>query len=202
MDGVLVTGTEAGVGKTLVSAALVRSRPGTVYVKPVQTGLAGQRPDVDVVRELTGCAVRQGRGFQSDLAPDVAARDAGVAVRRADLLAPFSGLSHVVGEGDGGLLVDLGTDGTTLADLAVDLSLPLVVVCRPGPGTLNHARLTLEAAWARGIRVHGVVANGWPHAQDRAAQATLEALSAMAPLLAVIPTVATPGAEDLPEIAW
>ncbi|HUG84986.1 MAG TPA: dethiobiotin synthase [Euzebya sp.] len=202
MDGVLVTGTDTGVGKTLVAAALARSRPGAVYVKPAQTGLATDTPDVDVVRALAGCEVRQGRGFDEALAPAVAARRAGVALRRADLLAPFSGLQTVVGEGAGGLLVDLGTDGTTVADLALDLGLPLVVVCRPGLGTLNHTRLTLEAAWARGIAVLGLVVNGYPASPDLATATNLEGLGAMAPILAVIPQLSEPTTADLPDIAW
>ncbi|HUG84789.1 MAG TPA: AAA family ATPase [Euzebya sp.] len=68
MDGVLVPGTETGVGKTLVAAALLCSRPGAVNVKPVQTGPARQPADVDVVSRLTVCDVRQGRGFEASLA--------------------------------------------------------------------------------------------------------------------------------------
>lgn len=203
MEGVLVTGTDTGVGKTVVSAALAASRPGAVYVKPAQTGLSVDEADVDVVQRLAGCQVRQGRGFDEALAPSVAARRAGVALRRADLLAPFSGLDVVVGEGAGGLLVELGTDGTTLADLAADLDLAIVVVCRPGLGTLNHTRLTLEAAWARGLRVTGLVVNGLPTAPSVAEQTNLDELAAMAPVLAVVPVL--PGRltpSDLPRIDW
>jgi dethiobiotin synthetase len=202
MDGILVTGTDTGVGKTLVSAALARSRPGCTYVKPAQTGLAADTPDVDVVARLAGCPVRQGRGFDEALAPSVAARRIGVALRRADLLAPFNGVDLAVGEGAGGLLVELGTDGTTLADLAVDLDLPLVVVCRPGLGTLNHTRLTLEAAWARGITVRGIVINGMPADPDLATATNLDQLAQMATVLAIIPQLDDPSADDLPEIDW
>jgi dethiobiotin synthetase len=200
MDGVLVTGTDTGVGKTLVAAALAKSRPGVTYVKPAQTGLAADTPDVEVVRAIAGCPVRQGRGFDEALAPAVAASRAKVALRRADLLAPFHGLDLVVGEGAGGLLVELGTDGTTLADLAVDLDLPLVVVVRPGLGTLNHTRLTLEAAWARGITVLGLVVNGYPAAPDLATTTNLAVLEGMAPLLAVVPCLADP--TDITAISW
>lgn len=200
MDGVLVTGTDTGVGKTLISAALAKARPGVTYVKPAQTGLAEDTPDVDVVRAIAGCGVRQGRGFDEALAPAVAASRAKVGLRRADLLAPFHGLDLVIGEGAGGLLVELGTDGTTLADLAVDLELPLVVVCRPGLGTLNHTRLTLEAAWARGITVRGLVVNGWPDEPDLATATNLDQLRAMAEVLAVVPRLADPAAVEA--ISW
>jgi dethiobiotin synthetase len=203
VTGVLVTGTDTGVGKTVVAAALAVARPGAVYVKPVQTGLATDVADVEVVRALAGCDVRQGRGFDEALAPAVAAARARVSLRRADLLAPFHGLDVVVGEGAGGLLVELGTDGTTVADLAADLDLPLVVVCRPGLGTLNHTRLTLEAAWARGLRVLGLVVNGYPAAPGVAERTNLDGLGAMAPVLAVVPAVERGvTAADLPAIGW
>lgn len=194
MRGLLVTGTDTGVGKTFVSALLCRSRPGLTYVKPAQTGLLDDEPDADVVARLAGVPTRQGPGFDEALAPAVAAARAGVAITRAALLAPFSGLDKVIGEGAGGLLVELGTDGTTLADLAADLDLPLVVVARPGLGTLNHTRLTCEAAWARGLRVLGIVVNGYPPDPDVAEQTNLDGLSLIAPVVAVVPRHEPPAA--------
>ncbi|MGH8884682.1 MAG: dethiobiotin synthase [Egibacteraceae bacterium] len=187
MRGLLVTGTDTGVGKTVVAALLCRNRPGCTYVKPVQTGLAIDEPDVEVVARLAGCPTRQGPGFAEALAPAVAAARAGARVTRAHLLGAFSGLDDVVGEGAGGLLVELGTDGTTLADLAADLGLPLVVVARPGLGTLNHTRLTCEAAWARGLRVQGIVVSRYPTAPGVVERTNLDALAALAPVLAVVP---------------
>ena len=199
MRGLLITGTDTGVGKTFVSALLCRARPGATYVKPVQTGLAADEPDADVVARLAGVPTRQGPAFEEALAPAVAARRAGATVTRAQLLDAFSGLSDVVGEGAGGLLVELGTDGTTLADLALDLDLPLIVVARPGLGTLNHTRLTCEAAWARGVRVLGIVVNGYPPDPDVAEETNLAGLAEIATVLAVVPHT-DPG-EALPMIA-
>lgn len=187
MRGVLVTGTDTGVGKTFVSALLCRAHPSATYVKPAQTGLATDEADASVVSRLAGVPTVQGPGFAEPLAPAVAAGRAGAMVTRAALLAPFSGLAEVVGEGAGGLLVELGTDGTTLADIAADLDLPLVVVARPGLGTLNHTRLTCEAAWARGLRVQGIVVNGYPDEPDVAEATNLDGLAAIAPVLAVVP---------------
>ena len=187
MRGLLVTGTDTGVGKTFVSALLCRAHPSATYVKPVQTGLADDEADADVVARMSGVAVRQGPGFDEALAPAVAAARAGAKVTRSTLLAPFSGLAEVVGEGAGGLLVELGTDGTTLADLAADLDLPLVVVARPGLGTLNHTRLTCEAAWARGLRVLGIVVNDFPSTPGVAEETNLTGLADIAPLLGVVP---------------
>lgn len=187
MRGLLVTGTDTGVGKTVVAALLCRGRPACTYVKPVQTGLAADEPDVQVVARLASCSTRQGPGFAEALAPAVAAARAGATITRGDLLSAFSGLDDVVGEGAGGLLVELGTDGTTLADLAADLGLPLVVVARPGLGTLNHTRLTCEAAWARGLCVQGIVVNRYPIDPGVAERTNLDELASIAPVLAVVP---------------
>lgn len=200
--GVLVTGTDTAVGKTIVAAALVASRPGTTYVKPAQTGLGEEDADAVTVARLTDAPTRQGPAFDETLAPAVAARRAGRTVTRSELLHPFRGASPVVGEGAGGLLVDLGTDGTTLADLAVDLDLPLVVVTRPGLGTLNHTRLTLEAAWARGVTIHGLVVNSYPSDPDLATRTNVAELAAMAPVLAVLPQLAPLTPHTLPRIDW
>ncbi len=198
MRGLLVTGTDTGVGKTVVAALIARARPGTTYVKPAQTGLAEDPADTDVVARIAGCPTRQGPGLDEPLAPAVAAARAGRPITRGDLLAPFAGLDDVVGEGAGGLLVELGTDGTTLADLAVDLALPLIVVSRPGLGTLNHTRLTCEAAWARGLEVLGIVVNRYPADPGVAERTNLEGLAEMAPILAVVPDLDLDG--DLPDL--
>ena len=183
--GVLVTGTDVGVGTTTVAATLAASRPGAVHVRPAPTGTV------------------QGRTLPLGLPPGLAARDVGARVERAHLLAPFRGLDLVVGEGAGGLLVELGTDGTTLADLAADLELPLVLVTRATAGALNHTRLTLEASWARGLRVLGLVVNGYPSDPDSAASTTLAELERMAPVIAVLPLLDHPPvAADLPRIEW
>lgn len=192
MRGVLVTGTDTGVGKTFVSALLCRSHRSATYVKPVQTGLSADEPDAAVVGRLAGVETRQGPGFDEPLAPAVAAARAGTAVNRSTLLAQFWGVEEVVGEGAGGLLVELGTDGTTLADLAADLDLPLIVVARPGLGTLNHTRLTCEAAWARGLRLLGIIVNDYPAHPGPAEQTNLDGLAAIARVLAVVPNHAPP----------
>jgi dethiobiotin synthetase len=191
MRGIIVTGTDTGVGKTVVAALIARARHeatgGVTYVKLAQTGLATDEADIAVVARLAGCPVRQGPAFDEALAPAVAAERAGVTLTRSRLLALVSDLDHVVVEGAGGLLVDLGTDGTTLADIAEDLALPLVVVARPGLGTLNHTRLTCEAAWARGLRVAGIVVSGYPADPGVAEQTNLAQLERIAPLLEVVP---------------
>jgi dethiobiotin synthetase len=187
MRGVIVTGTDTGVGKTVVAALVARARRAATYVKLAQTGLATDEADVAVVSRLAGCPVRQGPAFDEALAPAVAAERAGATISRARLLGLVSDLEHAIIEGAGGLLVELGTDGTTVADVAEDLGLPLVVVARPGLGTLNHTQLTCEAAWARGLPVAGIVVNGYPPDPDVAEQTNLDRLARIAPVLEVVP---------------
>ena len=81
------------------------------------------------------------------------------------MIAAAGASETLVVEGVGGLLVPLGPDGD-VRDLAVALGLPLVVVARPGLGTINHTLLTLEAARRAGLRVAGVVLTPWPDRPD------------------------------------
>jgi dethiobiotin synthetase len=197
MSGLLVTGTDTAVGKTTVAALIARARAGAAYVKPVQTGLADDEADAEVVARIAGVPTRQGAGFAEALAPAVAARRSGRQLSEAELLAPFAGLEDAVGEGAGGLLVELGTDGTTLAGLAAELELALVVVTRAGLGTLNHTRLTCEAAHARGLTVTGLVVNGYPAQPSVAERTNLAELERLAPVLEVLPWLPPEG--ELPE---
>lgn len=198
MRGWLVTGTDTGIGKTLVSAALcrLRARSGpVVYVKPVQSGAADGDDDAADVSVLAGVPTTTGPVIGPSLAPGVAARLAGddlagdelvEVVRTAAAAHPDA---ELVVEGAGGLLVELAADGTTIVDLARALQLPLLVVARPGLGTLNHTALTLAVADHRGAPVSGIVVCGYPPDPDLATRTNLGELQAASGgrLLGVIP---------------
>jgi dethiobiotin synthetase len=172
-SGLFVVGTDTGVGKTVVTAALVHAlrahgRDVGVY-KPVQSGQLADDPagDAATLVRLGDVAATPGEvcgyAFARPLAPLVAARREGRAVevgavleRVRELQARFETL---LVEGAGGLLVPLG-EGLTVADLAGRLGFPLAVVARPGLGTVNHTALTVAVARARGLVVAGVVLNG------------------------------------------
>jgi dethiobiotin synthetase len=187
---VVVTGTDTGVGKTVVTAAVAvqaRSRGTVTVVKPVQTGVGPESADpdapgdVDEVHRLTGCAVQEYAALPDPLAPDSAARLRGIRLPpvhehadRVRVLAEFE--DTVVVEGAGGLLVRLDTDGGTLLDLAAHLAatlppttaLEVVVVCRAGLGTLNHTELTCTALRDRGIEPTALAVGSWPAEPDLA----------------------------------
>jgi dethiobiotin synthetase len=187
---IVVTGTDTGVGKTIVSAALAALTPGSVYVKPAQTG---DDDDAATVARLSGAQTHTLAHFPEPLAPATAARRAGLPpIKPRDVAAFVRGIDapQVIIEGAGGLLVAFDDEGGTLADVAALLDAPVVVVARAGLGTLNHTALTLEALANRGLTCEGVVIGSWPREPDLAAQTNLHDLG---PLLGRIPE----GAGDL-----
>ena len=189
--GVFVTGTDTGIGKTLVSACLVRAWD-AAYWKPVQTGAAG--PDSDdtaTVARLTGMSLVPPRHtLQAPLSPAAAAAAEGVRLALEDFALPAAARPLVV-EGAGGVLVPL-SDRHLMTDLMARLGLPVVVVARSTLGTINHSLLTLEALRARGLAVVGVILNGPPDAGNRAAIESHGRVRVVAeiPLLAAEPDAA------------
>lgn len=172
-----ITGTDTDVGKTIVTAALAaaltaQGRRVAVY-KPVQTGEPPGDPrhggDAGVVARLAGDAVVLAEGIRltEPMAPiPAAAADGrelpGVEAHRAEIERLREQAEVVLVEGAGGLLVPLTAAGHTLADLCGAAAGQLVVVARPGLGTLNHTALTVEAAQARGVALGGLVLGSWP----------------------------------------
>jgi dethiobiotin synthetase len=168
MSRYVVTGTDTGVGKTVVSAGLaghLRAR----YWKPVQAGL-DEETDSDAVRRLT-----EGRAhvlperyrLATPCSPHEAARIDGVAIEREALALP-EGDGPLIVEGAGGVLVPVSGD-TLYADLFAQWRLPVILVARTALGTINHSLLSLEALRARAIAVAGVVFSGDENAASEAA---------------------------------
>jgi 8-amino-7-oxononanoate synthase/dethiobiotin synthetase len=142
----------------------------------------GEPGDLAEVRRLSGVTdLHELVRYDEPLAPGIAAVRAGDAGLTADGVADavraLSDRSLVLVEGAGGLLVRLGSDGTTLADVAANLDAAVLVVVRAGLGTLNHAALTCEALDRRGLRCRGLVVGAWPAEPDLAASLNLHALS-------------------------
>ena len=192
MGDLLVTGTDTGVGKTVVAAALVlalRERGvRAVGFKPAETGLVEGAPaDSEVLAAATGhpepLAAPLLRAAEA-LAPALAAERAGASLDPAALERRIAELRQggytVVVEGAGGVTVPLAW-GYTILDLADRAGLAAVVVARAGLGTLNHAVLTVEALRRRGIPVSGVVLNGRGDPPDLAEATNAEALGRLLP---------------------
>jgi dethiobiotin synthetase len=188
LRGLFVTGTDTGVGKTVVAAALAAAlRADGVDVaafKPVVTGLDEPEPDRPADHELLAAAAGRRADevtphrFGPAVSPHLAAELAGTVLDPAALLAAVRGLRAdvVVGEGVGGLLLPL-TLGYTVRDFAIDLGWPVVVAARPGLGTINHSLLTVEAARTAGLDVRAVVLTPWPRHPGVMQRSNLEAVA-------------------------
>ncbi len=201
--GFFFTGTDTGVGKTFVTAAVARllrgqSRPVRVC-KPVATGarLVGGRwlsEDTTILAEAAAAAADEVTRytFPDPVAPPVAARRQGARLTLSALAQAVADSRRpgtvLLVEGVGGLLCPL-TETETVADLAAVLQLPLVVVTRRSLGTLNHTLLTVEAACSRGLEVAGVVVNEVAPPASLAEETNVEELTRRlrVPLLAVVP---------------
>ena len=168
-----VTGTDTGVGKTLVSTALLhalaRHHARVVGMKPIAAGLVDDmaaNEDVLALRAASTCVVAPELDnpllFRDPVSPHIAAARAGVRIDIAHLVACHRALAQladaVVVEGAGGFHVPL-SDTETGADLAQALGLPVLLVVGLRLGCLNHALLTAEAIRARGLTLAGWVAN-------------------------------------------
>jgi dethiobiotin synthetase len=168
LRGLFVTGTDTGVGKTLIGVGLLRlaRRQGRTPIpfKPVETGC---NPEPADARRLWRAATPPipaddvcPHALPLPAAPALAAAAAG---RRIDLIA-LADRAHALGqrgdfllvEGAGGLLVPYA-DGETTADLAARIGLPLLVVGRMALGTINHVALTLAEAARRRLPIAGCV---------------------------------------------
>lgn len=173
--GFFIAGTDTGVGKTYVTAALLRAAAQLGYsavgMKPVAAGFeqrGGLWYNEDVEAIIAASSVKADRrlinpyALRSAIAPHIAAEQQGLALRIPPLRAAFDALAEqsdvVMVEGVGGFRVPL--DAThDMADLAVAFHVPVILVVGMRLGCINHALLTAEAIRARGLPLTGWVAN-------------------------------------------
>lgn len=205
MRGLFVTGTGTGVGKTIVSAALLAAirdagEPVRAY-KPVVTGLAEPSGEWPPDHELLAAATRMNPEdvaplrFQPAVSPHLAASladrpiDVNALVERAR--ANSNASDTLIVEGVGGLLVPI-TDDFTVRDLAVELALPLLIAAPSGLGTINHTLLSIEAARAVGLNVAAVVLTPWPTAPSAMQRSNRQTIARLGRVeVAVLPEIAT-----------
>jgi dethiobiotin synthetase len=206
--GFFVTGTDTGVGKTLVSCALLRALAGrglrVVAMKPVAAGaerVLGKLVNDDVIALRAASNVSAPEDLVNPyclvppIAPHIAAADAGIQIDLERLEHAYLGLAAladcVVVEGAGGFRVPLGR-ALDMRDLAVRLGLPVILVVGMRLGCLNHALLTADSIAAAGLELAGWIANEIEREMPRIeenVQALTERLPA--PLLARIPHCGT-----------
>jgi dethiobiotin synthase len=177
LRGLFVTGTDTGVGKTVVAAALLhryRGPQSVCYWKPVQTGIE-QDDDTAEAARLGECrpdeVLASGVRLPRPVSPHLAASLSGTRIDLAPLLNQLTSARRKafwIVEGAGGVLVPIN-DTEMMADLMTALGWPIVVVARSTLGTINHTLLTLEAVRRRALWVLGVVIVGERNPENRQA---------------------------------
>ena len=190
MAGLFVTGTDTGVGKTVVCVALLRALAAggvrAAGMKPIAAGVeadSGRNADVVALEAASSVRVEPSLAnpysFAAPIAPHVAARAEGRAIELATIAAAYHALAGradaIVVEGAGGALVPLGPEHDML-DIAAACRLPVLIVVGVRLGCLNHALLTAHAVRTRGLALAGWVATRIDPAM-RAAQASVDDLA-------------------------
>ncbi|QNE89695.1 ATP-dependent dethiobiotin synthetase BioD [Corynebacterium incognita] len=203
---IVMTGTGTDVGKTIATAVLARSIKEAGHVvgvaKPVQTGEPVGHGDIATVQRLTGIAGVEMVRYPEPLAPNLAARRAGLpgislhdvvqwlrdVERRAPAECAQGEEPVILVEGAGGITVRLADD-VTILDIACALGAPLVVVTAMGLGSLNLAELTVTHARRKGAHVAALVGGSMPAAPDLATRLNAQELPRVteAPLIGLIP---------------
>jgi len=213
--GVFITGTDTGVGKTVVGAVIGRLAANaglkTGVMKPVTSGCIirdGVRVSEDAELLAYGAGLETPPPeatpylFTAPVAPSVAAEKEGCRIDLEMIAAVYATLAaandFMVVEGAGGLMVPLA-GGLLVADLVRRLDLPVIVVARPGLGTVNHTLLTCFAARQMGLAVTGVIISGFPDQPDEAEEYAPHLIGSLsgAPLLGIFPRIETNNPRDV-----
>ncbi len=173
--GIFITGTDTGVGKTYVAIGLIKTmkEKGLNFcpMKPVETGCRIRRGELvpeDSVKLMEASGVNEPIDLinpyrlKNPLAPSVAADIERVHINRRRIFSVYNRLlkkyDFIIVEGAGGIMVPMDKKYLFL-DLIKDFNLPVVIVSRPGLGTINHTLLTIKAIRNNGLNIFGVIIN-------------------------------------------
>lgn len=186
--GIFITGTDTGVGKTVVAGglacALKREGLDVGVMKPVQTGCIEKADgliatDVNFLISMSG--VKDDIGliapyrFKEPLAPSVAAEIEGREIDIEKVVSSYNKLTQkhnfIIIEGAGGILVPIWKD-LLFIDLIKSLSVPIIIVARTGLGTINHTLMTVRCARSAGIEIIGIIFNHTDSKKDGIAEKT------------------------------
>lgn len=195
--GWTVIGTDTGVGKTVVAAAIAANFAAAgrkvAIAKPVQTG--GQDDTAEVDRLVDAGVGRRGWQLSRPLDPGLAAELGGDHLFPGELVAwtltALTGVDVGLVDTSGGCATEM-KEGFNNSDLALAVGLSAVVVCRPGAGTLNHALLTCDHLRLRHVDITGLVVDRMPRDPsivEAAHMAELERLTRY-PIVGVLPEMA------------
>lgn len=217
IPGLLVTGTDTGIGKTVIAGAIAmwfrQNRFRTGVLKPAASGCVRRREGLvsEDAEFLAHCAdakqpldVISPQRFAEPLAPTVAARRAKVAFDWAAVQRSLDAITResdvIVVEGVGGIVVPMD-EAHTMLDVAKWLGLPAVIVARPALGTINHTLLTIDALRTADVKIAGVVINRYPAENASIAEETnpreIEKWGKV-PVLCIVPETKQPIGLNMP----
>jgi len=192
-ENFFITGTDTGVGKTVVSALLCAALD-AIYWKPVQTGTS-EGTDTETLMRLAQLPRRrtlpESYRFKPPVSPHLAARRAGVQIELRKIKMPAAVEGPLIAEGAGGVLVPLNRT-QMMIDLMRHLNLPVLLVARTSLGTINHTLLSLAALRAARLDIRGVIMVGKPNRDNTAAiekYGKIRAVGAVPPLEKIDRTV-------------
>ncbi|WP_082235419.1 dethiobiotin synthase [Halobacillus massiliensis] len=215
-QGIFVTGTDTGIGKTFVAAgiaaALSAKEVDVGVFKPMLSGDNREDPESDtmILKSMSGDESLPSdiTPFQFDepLAPYLAAKRQGVYVTQSDVKESWERMkdrhSFTIVEGAGGIAVPYGED-FLVSDVIKDMNLPVLIVARPDLGTVNHTYLTVDYSQRCGLNVIGVVINGFnPETAGLAEQTNPELIEhfCKVPVLGIIPQMDNKDKKTLVEV--
>jgi dethiobiotin synthetase len=220
MRGLFITGTDTGVGKTILSgalaAAMIAEGERVCAHKPVVSGLSESSEtwpaDHVLLAQITGMTPEQVAPlrYQTPASPHLAAALEGESIDPAALLSTARAAlaeDHIlIIEGVGGLLVPF-TETYTVCDLARELGLGVLIAARPGLGSINHTLLTLNCATAAGLDIRAVVLTPWPERPSEIHLSNRDAISQMGKVdIHTLPAVSGPEPDALAraggELPW
>jgi dethiobiotin synthetase len=204
--GLFITGTDTGVGKTLIAGAIAKilidkGRKVGVF-KPIATGCKHTWDGLISIDTwfLAWCANSDlslstitPLGYRTPAAPIVSTARDGHAIDFGKIAAAYKNVCQnsdiVIVEGIGGVRVPL-TEQFDLLDLAVEFALPVVIVARPTLGTINHTLMTIDCVRAAKLKIAGIVVNGYNATESTVAEDTAPEVIAKCSgekILAVVP---------------
>jgi len=206
LRGYFITGTDTGIGKTVVTAGLAANLRqkgiNAGIMKPVQTGskkIDGSLVSMDALFTMSVAGINGAMELISPyrleppLAPRIAAELEGVNIDLWEINRAYRKLctrhDFMLVEGAGGIMAPIA-GRFLMADLIKALHLPAIIVARPGLGTVNHTLLTVEYAKSKGIHVAGIIINGLKESEAGAAEKTNPGLIAElsgVPVIGIIP---------------
>lgn len=172
IKAIFITGTDTGVGKSILSAVLALNlffnyKKNVAISKPIQTG---NIKDTDFLEDITGKNIRIFNTYSLFLgaAPSVASKIEKKEIEIKKIINDIKTLENsfdsLIVEGIGGTSVPIINNESTkyiVSDLIKELNYPVVVVCRPSLGTINHSILTIEHLKQKGVNLLGYVISGY-----------------------------------------